>query len=444
MAPQVATSSTPRGRGRPRKNAAQFAAVTEAPKRRGRVPKAVAPVEAEPQPKKRGRAVKTPIEEAPAEVDVAAEEPQKRVGRGRPRKEPAVEDAPAKRGGRPRKQEAIQDAPTTPKRKGRPPKSAVDLHRVAGAPRVGKRTSPRAKPTKTAAAPAARLDPRVRSRLRSRAPPVEKKAPVVTEAPTPKKRMGRPPKKEATVAPNTKKARVTKPATKPSVPRKRRGITTIEVPDRFAQIVKDFVDALLQDAAAETSEAEPAQSDVEEEGAAPMEEDSVAIGDGINGSNEIGGLTEEQIEAREAQDIEETEELEQDIADASKEEGGLAPIAQGSPDAVNGNRKATTSSDGDQNGSSNNGRAKDVTEEVVIHEVEVEMEIDEAFDEPHESAVDQLLSRQQITEEISELPAQPADEPESLFDGTIDGSFVAQVSAAIKAPVAQVSSTFFS
>ena len=433
-----AAPSTPRGRGRPAKDTAPPAVVAEAPKRRGRAPKAAAPVEAEPQPKKRGRAAKAPVEDV-------AEEPQKRVGRGRgrPRKEPAVEDAPApapasatpKRGGRPRKQEVVEEVPATPKRRGRPPKSAVDLHRVAGSPRVSKRTSPRANPTKTVA-PATRLNPIIRSKLRSRALPAEKKAPAVAEAPKPKRRVGRPPKQEAAAAPNTKKARVSKPAEKPSVPRKRRGITTIEIADKFAQRVKDFVNALLaDDAAAEASEATPAQSHVEEEEeAAPVDEDSIAVGDGVDGSNEMGALTDGQIEAYEAQDLGEMEELEQDIGDITETEKGPAAIAQESV-------QATSSDDDDQGDSSIDGRTEGVTADVVIRqEVEIEVEIDEAFDEPQESAIEELQLQQQSTDETSERPDQPADELHSLFDETNDGSFVSQALAAATVPVTQLMS----
>jgi hypothetical protein len=80
----------PRGRGRPKKDAASPA--VEAPQRRGRTPKVVAPgvapVVVEPQPKKRGRPAKAPVEEVPPEVEEATEEPHKRPGRGRQRFSP--------------------------------------------------------------------------------------------------------------------------------------------------------------------------------------------------------------------------------------------------------------------------------------------------------------------------------------------------------------------
>lgn len=250
MAPRKPSAPASRNSGRIKKAAvpppaAASVAPAEAPKKRGRVAKAAAPVQ-DAQPKKRGRAPKTAVEKTEA-----AAEPKARVGRGRPKAAaaPNVEDAPAppkRTAGRPRKQNPVaSEEVVAPKRRGRPPKSAVDLDRVAGPARVSKKSTTRAAPTM---ATPNRINPRVRAKLRTRAPPAEK-APVVEDV-KPKKRAGRPAKKE-TAESKTKDARIKKTPTKP---RKRRGLTTLEIPDKYADQVKDFLQQLIDNDAAAAAE----------------------------------------------------------------------------------------------------------------------------------------------------------------------------------------------
>jgi hypothetical protein len=308
MAPRKATATTPtRSSGRAAKAVAAAAIAKDTPKKRGRPVKAVAPAVPDPTPKKRGRPARAKAEdEVAAALGPAAEQPKKGRGRGRkaaepvpapvaeeapapkrrgrkpaePAPEPAVQDAPAvrdapapkKRAGRPRK--AQVEAPATPKRRGRPSASGLDLNRVAGPSRVSKRAS-----SKKTAPPAVgtRSSPRT-SRTRTRAPKQTKKASaaaapkqktlpkankaVPKEAPKPKKRMGRPPK-NATANPTkqtptkpaerkTKDARVVKSSPKP---RKKRGYTTIDVPDRHADAMIDYLQQLM-DAEEEAKDAE--------------------------------------------------------------------------------------------------------------------------------------------------------------------------------------------
>ncbi|KAI4646781.1 hypothetical protein J4E93_005005 [Alternaria ventricosa] len=201
--------------------------VAEPPKKRGRPAKAQAeePVEAAPEPKKRGRQAKVAPEPAVEEAAVVAV----KKGRGRPKKDAVVvqEDAPVKSRGRPKKDAA-----------------AVDLHRVAGSPRIGKRSSPRNNKVKTVKPEplARRLDPRMRSKLRTRLP--AKTEPVPQPAPKPTSRRGRPPKVAAAAAVIAPK-QVTKPS-KPLAPRKMRGHTVRQIPDRYVAQIDQYLHDLME------------------------------------------------------------------------------------------------------------------------------------------------------------------------------------------------------
>lgn len=288
MAPK-AQVKPPAGRGRPKRVVASEAAPVAdgTPARRGRPAKTAAAVEL---PKKRGRPAKEKEEEPVAHVETAPAkrgrrslvapepepepEPQPKKSRGRPKKEvEAVEEAPAPTKtagrGRPGKQDiAVAATHATPKR-GRPAKTkSLNLKGVAGSPRVTKRSSPRTsktRPSKAAVTVTPRMDPRVRSKLRTRLPPakkVVKEQPVaqpskrgrprkaVAEAPTPKKTLGRKPRKTASAAAKPSKAAVVKPA-KATAPRKRRGFTTLEIPDKFAAAVQTFYEDLVNGQAEE-------------------------------------------------------------------------------------------------------------------------------------------------------------------------------------------------
>ncbi|KAF2845285.1 hypothetical protein T440DRAFT_280289 [Plenodomus tracheiphilus IPT5] len=247
----------PKKRGRPAKAKGEeerAAQVDEAPTTRGRR-SSLAPAPApEPEPKKgRGRprkgtsAAAAVAEETVPEADAPA--PTKSTGRGRARKEIA----------------SLIEAPAAPRR-GRPAKAAALNRRGAtGSSRVSKRISPRTtktKPAKVAVVTTPRLDPRVRSKLRTRIP-TAKKATHQDPATLPSKR-GRPKKTAAeTSVPKTitaKEAAGRKPskgvpekilkptvakAAKSAVPRKRRGFTTLQVPDKFAPAVQEFYETLL-------------------------------------------------------------------------------------------------------------------------------------------------------------------------------------------------------
>ncbi|CBY00217.1 hypothetical protein LEMA_P013470.1 [Plenodomus lingam JN3] len=268
MAPNARTKA-PAGRGRPKRAVAPAIALAPVanttPAKRGRPAKAAEAVEvaAEP-PKKRGRPPKkaeTDVQAVVADMAVAPMSGKKSAGRGRPRKEKAPTTA-------------TKADSATPKH-GRPAaKAAVNLNLVAGSPRVTKRTSLRTKktapkPSRAAAMSTSRLDPRIRSKLRTRLPASTKVA-QEARAPQPTKR-GRPKKvvaessapKKADVLKKTavsKKSAGRKPgivivekATKSPVvkpgkvgaPRKRRGLTTLEIPDKFAKAVQEFYKNLL-------------------------------------------------------------------------------------------------------------------------------------------------------------------------------------------------------
>ncbi|KAF1833951.1 hypothetical protein BDW02DRAFT_569484 [Decorospora gaudefroyi] len=200
--------------------------------------------------KKRGRPAKAQAEEVVAVVDEAP----KAKKRGRPSlstaqavMEEVVEAAPKRRPGRPRKEHAVaQEPPATPKR-GRPARTAaLQLNRVAGSPRVAKRTSPRSKATKPVVGPP-RLDPRIRSRLRARLPPAKKTVKEEPVAPKPAKR-GRPRKAPVEPAPASNRAAVEKATKrpKPQAPRKMRGHTVRQIPDKFLGLVDQFLQELIE------------------------------------------------------------------------------------------------------------------------------------------------------------------------------------------------------
>ena len=248
----------PMKRGRPAKADVVDAVdvVAEPPKKRGRPAKAQAeePVEAAPEPKKRGRQAKVAPE--PVVEDEAAVVAVKK-GRGRPKKDAVTvqEDAPVKSRGRPKKEAVVE--PATPPKRGRPARAAVDLHRVAGSPRIGKRSSPRNNKVKSVKPEplARRLDPRMRSKLRTRLP-AKKGEPAPQPAPKPTSRRGRPPKVAAAViAPK----QVTKPS-KPLAPRKMRGHTVRQIPDRYIAQIDQYLHDLIE--ADESPAAEEQEDDI--------------------------------------------------------------------------------------------------------------------------------------------------------------------------------------
>jgi hypothetical protein len=292
-----------RGRGRPKREAAPEPAPTtkadvvaapvepvEPPKKRGRPSKAAAAAEeivAVIEPPKRGRrSLVAP--EAAVEEDAPA--PKKRMGR--PPKAKVVEapaETPKKRAGRPAKADvtiavAVEE---TPKRRGRPAKNAaVDLSRVAGSPRV---TKSRARPAAKAAT-APRIDPRVRSRLRTRVPAAQKVEKPVAAQPT--RRRGRPATVKA-APPTPVKAKATKTATtKPVAPRKKRGYTTLEVPDRFAARVQQYLQELQNDDALPT-----AIEGIAEEVAEQQEEEEVEEEEALEAEAGAEEDDEEEVEA---------------------------------------------------------------------------------------------------------------------------------------------------
>ena len=220
--------------------------VAEPPKKRSCPAKAQAkePVEAAPEPKKRGRQAKVAPEPVVEEAAVVAV----KKGRGRPKKDAVTvqeEDALVKSRGRLKKEAVVEQALATPKR-GRPARAAVDLYRVAGSPRISKRSSPRNTNKVKSVKPeplARRLDPRMRSKLRTRLPP-KKSEPVPQAAPKPTPRRGRPPKAAAAAAVIAPK-QVTKPS-KPQAPRKMRGHTVRQIPDRYIAQIDQYLHDLIE------------------------------------------------------------------------------------------------------------------------------------------------------------------------------------------------------
>lgn len=259
-------------------------AAVEPPKKRGRPAKAKTEepvVEDARKHKKRGR--QPNIAPAP-EPEPLIEAPVVKKGRGRPKKEavpaqheaPVQEEAPVKNHeGRPRKADVTANAPPATPKRGRPARTAaLDLDRVAGPSRIGKRSSPR---TKAKAEPnvAPRLDPRMRSKLRTRLPSAKtvKSEPVTKPAPKPTARRGRPPKD---VAPVPKPAVVEKPTkpVKPLAPRKMRGHTLRQIPDQYVAQVDQYLQDLIE------ADASPVEEEQLEEMEEEQEEDGLVVEDG--------------------------------------------------------------------------------------------------------------------------------------------------------------------
>ncbi|CAE7186353.1 hypothetical protein P3342_008532 [Pyrenophora teres f. teres] len=315
-----AAEATPK-RGRPAAKSDTVDAAIETPKKRGRPPKVraeepEAAIEDAPQPKKRGR----PSLHASGPE---AEQDAPKKGNGKTKKETeaaeAEEEAPVpKKRGRPRKEAATQDAPITPKR-GRPAKAAaLDLNRVVDS-RVGKRSSPRSKPTKAATAPS-RQDPRMRSKLRTRLPPAKK---IIEDQPAPQPaRRGRPPKGAAKAAAPKKAAGskaldagIKKP-TRPLAPRKMRGHTVRQIPDKYVAQVDQFLHGLMEADLSDESPGEDegdgdgenqeeAQDDIDVLPEADMEPTSGAADD----EGHEGGLVSSEQDREEYADVEDMEEL---------------------------------------------------------------------------------------------------------------------------------------
>jgi hypothetical protein len=348
-----APTDVPRGRGRPKREAAPEPAPTvNAPARRGRTTKAdvvAAPVEPVEPPKKRGRPSRAAAEEVVAVIEApkrrrrslvapeaAVEEeapaPKKRMGR--PPKAQVVEapaETPKKRAGRPAKVKATIAVAIegTPKRRGRPAKNAaVDLSRVAGSPRV---TKSRARPA-AKAAPTPRIDPRVRSKLRTRLPAGQKVEQPVAAQPT--KRRGRPAAVKAAL-PAPIKGKVTKAAaTKPVAPRKKRGYTTLDVPDRFAAKVQIYLQE-LQDEESLPIAVEGAAEDVAEQ----QEEEEVEEEEALEAEAEAGAEEdgEEEMEAEAASGDEDVdaEPEEEDVEMTAEQDGLVTSDGMGSAEEDN-------------------------------------------------------------------------------------------------------------
>ncbi|KAG9202553.1 hypothetical protein G6514_004291 [Epicoccum nigrum] len=282
----MAPASPSKKRGRPSK----VNGTVESAKKRGRPAKVQANESIAQIDKaiKRGRRSVAAAEEVVAEASVPT---KKRAGRPAKVTETvaaaaaaaaAEVAAPKKRTGRPPK----DAAPATPKRgRGRP---ALDLNKVTGPARVAKRTSPRSKPvaeapTKVAAAP--RVNPKMRSRLRDRTVPAAKptkevaqplkkargrpkkiEAKTEAQAPAPKKTVGRGRGRKA-VAP-APAAAVKKVTARPkaAAPRKRRGYTALEIPDRFAAQVRQYLVELQAEDAANAAAAAGEADDEGDEG----------------------------------------------------------------------------------------------------------------------------------------------------------------------------------
>ncbi|KAJ4377253.1 hypothetical protein N0V83_000076 [Neocucurbitaria cava] len=307
-----ATETVSRGRGRPKRAAAPEPApvtIQSPPVKRGRPTKDAVEVVIE-APRKRGRPAKVADEE-PALMSEEAPAPRRR---GRPSKaaddELAVEaPGPKKSAGRSRKEDApvkdahLDAAAPTLKKRGRPAKSTSSptLNGVMGSPRVTKRASTRIKSAPTATATAAasalavrRIDPRMRSRLRTRLPPpvpqVAQEEPVrkPTKRGRPRKDVAKVPAPKSTTAGlkalnKASKAGIEKQAkvTKTVAPRKRRGYTTIEVPDKFAAQMKEFLQNLLD---GDSSDSAPVEA-----GEAEEQEDEIVVEEDVIVGNATGG-----------------------------------------------------------------------------------------------------------------------------------------------------------
>ncbi|CAI9628866.1 hypothetical protein GT037_001774 [Alternaria burnsii] len=261
-------------------------AAVEPPKKRGRPAKAKAEepvVEDAPKPKKRGRQSNIAPAPAPApEPEPLIEAPVVKKGRGRPKKEavpareeaPVQEEAPIKnRGGRPRKADVTANAPPATPKRGRPARTAaLHLDRVAGPSRIGKRSSPRAK-AKAEPNVARRLDPRMRSKLRTRLPSAKtvRSEPVTKPAPKPTARRGRPPKHVAPVPKPAAVEKPTKPA-KPLAPRKMRGHTLRQIPDQYVAQVDQYLQDLIEADASPVEEEQLEEIEEQDEDGLVVEE----------------------------------------------------------------------------------------------------------------------------------------------------------------------------
>jgi hypothetical protein len=435
--PRKAQTDALRGRGRLKRSAAPESTpiVEDAPKKRGRAAKVEVEVATTAEvPRKRGRPSKAPIEEplvvaeppsrgrrtpiAPEPVIEEMEAPKKRMGR--PRKE-EVAEAPVpvekKRVGRPAKTAiaAAEEAPITPRRRGRPSKNAaLDLDRVVGSARVAKRTSPRSKSNTnaTTAAPAPRLNPRMRSKLRNRLPPAQK---VTSEQPVaqPAKRRGRPAKAVSAALPPKKgrgrkptKEAVLKPTntaiTKHSAPRKKRGITMLEVPDKFAaqlnQYLQDLQDAeTLPTPIEEEDEETQAEAGADEE--TQVEDDLDPIGEeGVEDPTVTNGTANDEDMGLSTSDQEEQDRDDDADMDAEPEV----------PDT-----------DMDE----------EIVEQVIIREEIQEVPLDGASGVAVEMSVQEVVQVEQINdgldsytqEDDEDLDAQ-ANTQMSIFDEELDGN----------------------
>jgi hypothetical protein len=239
-------------------------------------------VEPEPEPKQRGRP-KTKSRPAAAAAETIATLPKKRAA-GRPPK--AATDSTLN--------VELEPTPATPKKRGRPSKAATEtiailpksrpgrprkettttaslLNRIAGSPRVSKRApAKRASPQVSRRESVARINPRVGSKLRTRTAPVKKELESAKKAPKTKKAtkatkatagLGRGrPRKDASAPVSAKNIPKTarQAISKPVAPRKRRGYTTFEVPDKFAAQMQKY----LLDLKATTKEAEEEQDHI--------------------------------------------------------------------------------------------------------------------------------------------------------------------------------------
>ncbi|KAF1942325.1 hypothetical protein EJ02DRAFT_454345 [Clathrospora elynae] len=347
--PPKARANVLRGAGRPQRAAASAPAPVVTPAKRGRPAKADAVEVAAEPPKKRGRPAKAEKPAAAVEEDA----PKKR-GRGRPSlaaaPEPVIEEAvPKKRGGRARKVQAlVEEAPASKKRLGRPCKKAAvaeddapatpergrhakaavfNPNGVAGSAHVVKRSSARTKATNTVAS-LPRLDTRVQPKLRTRLPPIPKAikpakrgrpAKAAVKAPAPKKTAGR----KAFKAVFTK---ATEPA-KPVAPRKIRGHTVRQIPDKFLADVDQFLQDLLE---AQSPHDAPTEEEEEtQEGTNIVAEDMQFTSETVCGNDQDGDLVSSEQDRDQYQDEEEHNDDAAAQVDMQEEEGLQATAVQG-------------------------------------------------------------------------------------------------------------------
>lgn len=277
------------------KAAAQAAPVDVTPSRARRAQPGVTKPHAEPQatpvaqdtttPKKRGRPAKIHAENVL--VENAHVENALPKSRGRPRKQENI-DTPAvptktaaKRVGRPVRAptelQLEELAQVIPRRRGRPPKASSGAGEgvVAGPSRVTKRVG---RVPKAVVTP--RIDPRIRSKLRTRIPKkeIKEKEPTQVAASAAPKRRGRPPKNAppAPVPVSKKNKKTARDAVNKPVVRRRRGFVTLDVPKKFAAQMQQYLLNLQAEADAEAA----TEADV-----AAAFADGVAQVDGTNDGN---------------------------------------------------------------------------------------------------------------------------------------------------------------